>query len=153
MKPSCRHASKTTTATEFERLRLRFPGTIGRRISRSPGQSARTAGGQPGCFAPEKKRISFAVAHLVEPLAARRFDGKHAPAFEPTETGRQVRVLMHACHVVIVESCAPDARIVQREPEWPDEVQRGAGVRAKPNNISGIGRDFGFEEDDVEQAL
>ena len=61
-------------------------------------------------------------------------------------------MLVHARHLVIVEARSPDAGIVQREPERPDEVQRRAGIRAKPDDVSGVGRDFGLEEDDVEHA-
>ena len=66
----------------------------------------------------------LAIAQLVESLAARRLDGEHATGLEPTEAGREVRVLVHARHLVIVESRPPDAGIVEREPERPDEVQR-----------------------------
>jgi hypothetical protein len=29
-------------------------------------------------------------------------------------------------------------------------VQRRSGIGAEPDDIAGVGRDFGFEEDDVE---
>ena len=46
-KPFCRQASKTMTATALERLRLRWPGSIGRRRRWVSGKSAMTSGGRP----------------------------------------------------------------------------------------------------------
>lgn len=45
----------------------------------------------------------------------------------------------------IVEAGPPDLCVIQREAERCDEVQGGAGVGAKPDNIAGIGRDLGLE--------
>jgi glycerol-3-phosphate dehydrogenase (NAD(P)+) len=53
--PSCRQASNTTTATAFERLRLRFPGRIGRRSRRSGGKLSRISCGSPRVSAPNTK--------------------------------------------------------------------------------------------------
>jgi hypothetical protein len=45
----------------------------------------------------------------------------------------------------IVEASSPELCITQCEPERCDEVQGGAGIGAKPDNITGIGRDLRLE--------
>jgi dihydroorotate dehydrogenase (NAD+) catalytic subunit len=55
-------------------------------------------------------------------------------------------------HLVIVEAGPLHARVVQREAERPDEVQRRPGVRAQADYVAGVGGDLGFEEHDVEHA-
>ena len=45
----------------------------------------------------------------------------------------------------IVEPGPPELGVVECEPERCDEVQGGAGIRAKPDNIAGIGGSVGLE--------
>lgn len=97
------------------------------RHHRQPDQSLlrpvrQDLGGQSGRLAPEKECVTLTVADLVKSLAACRFYGEHASGLEPPEAGREVRVLMHARHLVIVEAGPLHPRIAEREPERPDEV-------------------------------
>lgn len=62
------------------------------------------------------------------------------------------RVLANRGPLAIVETGAPQARLVELEPERPDEVQGAAGVGAKPYNVAGVRGDFRLKEDDVEHG-
>src|SRR6185312_5961325 len=55
--PLTRQASNTATATALLRLRLRWPGSSGRRTRRSGGKLSRRAGGRPADSLP-KTRLS-----------------------------------------------------------------------------------------------
>src|SRR5262245_1535435 len=57
---------------------------------------------------------------------------------------------VHGCELVIVEPGAPELPILHREAERLDEMKPAAGVRCQANDISGVGRDLGLNEDDVE---
>lgn len=41
----------------------------------------------------------------------------------------------------------------QIESEWFDQVKIAPGIRAKPNYVAGIRRDFRFDQYDIEQNL
>ena len=53
--PHCRHASNTTTATVFDRFKLRLSGSIGRRKRRSGGIDSSTSSGRPRLSGPNRK--------------------------------------------------------------------------------------------------
>lgn len=82
-------------------------------------------------------------------MPARRFDRKHSRAVELREAGREILVLPRAREVVIVEAGTLQARVVERKAERPDEVQRRAGIGAKPDDVAGVRRNLGLEQDDV----
>ncbi|MFD2423589.1 hypothetical protein ACFSUI_05060 [Ralstonia solanacearum] len=53
---------------------------------------------------------------------------------------------------VIVQSGAAHARVLERKAEWFDQVQLRAGVGAQADHIARVGRNFGFDENDVEHG-
>ena len=52
----------------------------------------------------------------------------------------------------IIHSSALQAFVVHLESEWFDEVKRGFRRRAESGDISGVGRNFGLNQDDVHRA-
>ena len=51
---------------------------------------------------------------------------------------------------VVIEAGAPHGSRIEPEPEGLHEVQAGARIRAQPDDVTGIGRDLRFEQDDVQ---
>jgi len=67
---------------------------------------------------------------------------------------QRVPALVHT-HIgvlVIVESRAAHARILERKTERLHEMQLCTRVRAQPDDVAGVGRNLGLDEDDVEHA-
>ena len=58
----------------------------------------------------------------------------------------------HARKVVVVEAGAPQRRLVEGESQPADEMQFCAGVRAQADDIAGIARDLGLEQQHVEHT-
>ena len=52
----------------------------------------------------------------------------------------------------IVEAGTPQRTVVQAEAEPPDEVQPRLGGSAEPGDVSGVGRDLGLPERDLQHA-
>ena len=50
----------------------------------------------------------------------------------------------------VVEPRTLQLGVVELEAERLDKVQRHAGVRAQPDDIASVRRDFGLEQDEVE---
>jgi hypothetical protein len=49
----------------------------------------------------------------------------------------------------IIHASAFELGVVELETEWFDQMQRGVGRGAETGDISGVRRDFRFEQDDV----
>ena len=127
-----------------------MPGIIGSRISSSRGQLARISAGRPEVSRPNRKASPARIAlrrSAALPLVSTA--NTRAPPSVPRQASR-LCVRMHPRHLVVVEPGPLHARIVQPEPERPHEVQRRAGIGAEPDDVAGVRRDFGLEEDDVE---
>ena len=148
-KPSCRQASNTTTATALERLRLRLPGIIGRRMSRSAASRPVFPPAAPPFPARTGKRPRRG-RHRIVALRARGLDREDPRIAERCEAGLEALVLAHPRQLVVIEPRALHAGVVEAEAERAHEVQRRARVGAEPDRVAGVRRDFGLEEDDVE---
>ena len=59
---------------------------------------------------------------------------------------------MHAdlSQLTVIEPGPPYRARIEPEAQRLDEVQAGAGVGAQPDDVAGIGRDLGLEQDDVQ---
>jgi hypothetical protein len=55
----------------------------------------------------------------------------------------------HRGEVVIVEAGALQLPVLEGEAERLDEVQPRAGVGGEADDVAGIGRDLGMDEDDI----
>ncbi len=60
---------------------------------------------------------------------------------------------MDSGHLMIVEPSAPNLGRIDAETKWVDEVQLAARIGRQPDDIAGIGWDFGFEKDDMEHGF
>jgi hypothetical protein len=105
---------------------------------------------QTARFRPEQKRIAGPVLDRAVEMAAARFDRKEARPRESSEAAAEVRMNFDGREIVIVESRALQALVVEPEPQRLDQMQRRAGIGAESNGVSGIRRDLGFKQDYVE---
>lgn len=53
----------------------------------------------------------------------------------------------------VIQSGTAKFRMLQIESEWLDQVKTATGIRAKSNNVAGIGRNFWFNQYNIEQNL
>src|SRR5207249_11568815 len=61
-------------------------------------------------------------------------------------------ILHHDARVfVVIEPGALQLFVVEGEAERAHEVQARAGVRREPDDVAGVRRDFGLDQDDVNQ--
>lgn len=54
--------------------------------------------------------------------------------------------------LMVVEPGPPHPRLIQFEPEGPDQVQVGPCIRAQANDVARVGRDFRLVQDDMEHG-
>ena len=69
------------------------------------------------------------------------------------ETGREACVHPHLCELLVIEAGAAHRFPGELEPERLHQVQRRAAVGAQADDVTGIGRDFGLEQHDVEHGF
>lgn len=55
--------------------------------------------------------------------------------------------------LMVVEPGPPHPRLIQFEPEGPDQVQVGPYIRAQANDVARVGRDFRLVQDDMKHGL
>ncbi len=92
-KPCCRHASNTTTATAFDRLRLRWPGRIGRRRRWSSSNARVHVRARGRCVSdPNTNQSPASKRAVVRRRRAARRQREHPRG------GRVVRVATNASH-------------------------------------------------------
>ena len=70
------------------------------------------------------------------------------------EAGRRhaakIRVHANVGKFVVIEPRPPHRPRIEPEAQRLDQVQSRAGVRAQPDDVAGVGRNLGLEQDDVE---
>jgi len=59
---------------------------------------------------------------------------------------------LHRRVLVVVEPGAAHTCVVQRETERLHQMQHRPGVSAQANDVAGVGRDFRFDQNDVNHA-
>jgi hypothetical protein len=68
------------------------------------------------------------------------------------QQGFPVAVALHARIFVVVEPRAAQAPVVHGKAQRLDQVQLAAGVGREADHVTGVGRDFRFDEDDAEHG-
>jgi CBS domain-containing protein len=106
--------------------------------------------GQAAGLWPEHQRVAVRVFDLIVSPRAARAESKPARVPETLEARLQARVLPHVGQLAVVEPRAPDSLCIQPESERPDQVQPRARVGAQPDDVAGVGRDLGLEQNDVQ---
>lgn len=66
--------------------------------------------------------------------------------------GLQRLVRTYMCMLRVVETGTTQQFVVHGEPQWSYQMQRGACVRAKPYNVTRVGRNLGLIEDHVKHV-
>jgi hypothetical protein len=150
--PFWRQASNTVTATAFDRLRLRCPARIGSRNCCGGGKASQHRGRQAADSEPNTSQSPGAnatscTARVPRVVRANRRSGIGPLGFQQ---GRPARVPAHLGVLVVVEAGAAHVLVVHREAERLDQVQRAAGVGRQPDDVAGVGRDLGRDQDDAE---
>jgi hypothetical protein len=64
-----------------------------------------------------------------------------------------VHILLKPRQFRVVKSGAPETRVIELEPQRPDQVQAGAGIRAQADDVPGIRRYLGLVQDNVQHRL
>lgn len=101
--------------------------------------------GQAAGLGPEQQGVSGLVSHGRVPAGPSGREGEEP--FRPDRglEGLQGVVARDPGPFPIVEPGPPELSVVECEGERRDQVQGGAGIGAKPDNIAGIGRDLGLK--------
>src|ERR1700754_5306392 len=80
-------------------------------------------------------------------------EGEDAGTAGGIETGVEAVVHRYAGELVVIQSGAAQAGVVQLETKRSHQVQSRAGIGAQANDIARIGRNLRSEQDDVGHAL
>jgi hypothetical protein len=101
--------------------------------------------GQATGLGAEQQGVSELVSHgrVAARPSGRECEEPCRP--DPAHEGLQGVMARDPGPFPIVEPGSPELGVAEGEPERRDEVQGGAGIGAKPDNIAGIGRDLGLE--------
>jgi hypothetical protein len=60
---------------------------------------------------------------------------------------------LHRGILVIIKASAPHAGILKRKPERLNQMQLRTSIRAKSNDIAGVGRDFGLDQYNMKHGV
>ncbi|MPN04156.1 hypothetical protein SDC9_151392 [bioreactor metagenome] len=110
--------------------------------------------GQAGRFAAEDEPVAGREARFGKRVRALGGEREHAlgvGAFGFDQRGEGLVDLERGVFVV-VEPGALQLLVVEFEAERLDEVELAAGVGGEADDVAGVGRDFGFDENDVQHA-
>jgi len=53
-------------------------------------------------------------------------------------------------HLVVIQAGAAHSTVRELEAQWLDQMQRAAGIGTQPDDVAGVGGNFGFVQDDME---
>ena len=108
---------------------------------------------QAGGFSAEYEKIFIGVRDFCVVFVPSGFDEpKPSPSAVGCVKGLPVVPSMPRNLLPIIHSSALQAFVAHLESERFDEVKRGFCRRAESGDIPGIGRNFGFDQDDVHRA-
>jgi hypothetical protein len=114
-------------------------------------------GGQAMSFAAEQEAIAILIADArVDGFGSGR-EGKdakrRAAGVGPSPLERGVGVVpAHVNGVPVIEPGAAQRAIIQPEAQAADQMQSRAGRGAQAGDVTCVGRNFGFQERDVQQG-
>src|SRR3984957_4050272 len=100
----------------------------------------------------EYKRIATLVFEVAVAAACAGLDKKHSRAAERIHAGVEAGVYLDRRKVVIVETGALQALVIEPKPQWFHQVQSRAGVGAQADDIAGIRGDLGLEQHDMKHG-
>ena len=60
-----------------------------------------------------------------------------------------VFVNLHGGKFMVVQSGTAHFRVIERESQWFDQMQLCTGIGAQTNDVSGVRRDFRFDQYDM----
>ena len=91
------------------------------------------------------------VVHRARAARGQREQACRVGAFG-VQKGRPAGMAPQRGVLVVVEACAAHVLVVHRKAQRLDQVQRAAGVGRQADDVARVGRDFGFNEDDMEHG-
>jgi len=107
--------------------------------------------GQAAGFIAENKNIVRAKAWCVKTLAALGGHREQAAAGQSGLADRPVSMPVDPGKLVVIQTGTFEGAILPAETEWFDQMQFDAGIGAQADNVTGIGWDFGLEQNDCGQ--
>jgi hypothetical protein len=158
-----RRARKTELSPNLEHGHGDCVGQIQAAIAGSHRQAQMRLGADVGQHLSRKARglgteheyIIGAEVNLIRGSLAPRLDGPETPSREARQASPPVGVHAQVRVFMVVESRPAHLGIIEREAERMHEMQLSAGIRAQPNHITRVRRNFGMNEDngDHEQQV
>jgi hypothetical protein len=111
-------------------------------IQKLPGEAARLRT-KYQCVA----RLEFDIR--INPLTPRR---QRVGPCRPNgiQESIQVRIIPNLGKFMVIESCPPQAGVIEAESQWMDEVQTSARIGAEPDDVTGVRWYLRLAEDDME---
>ena len=85
-------------------------------------------------------------------LTAACRDGEPASTGQRRFAGLPVRVPEDACKLVIVKAGAFERSVFPAKSEWFHQMQFAAGIGTQADDVPGVGRNLGLEQDDSSQG-
>src|SRR3569832_2156304 len=107
---------------------------------------------QTACLRPQHQRVPCLIMHVAITRAAARGAGEQALRLHGDDEIVEALVHLHARVLVVIQSRATQARVVELEAQLTDQVQRRAGIGAEANDVAGVGRELGLIEDDMKHG-
>ena len=121
------------------------------RSIRSGPHAASTSADKPARFRAEHQHVVRAPRDFVvtDRPARRECEPARGPA-EAREAGGKIVMDRHLGQFVVVEPRTAYRFLVQPESQRLHEVEARAGIGAQPDDVAGVGGNFGFDQDDLE---
>jgi len=101
----------------------------------------------------QHKAIARLKLNTVVPRRAFGGHRKQPHITQGLQAGFPVLMHLHAGVFVIIQPSALELLVFQRKPQRLHQMQGHASIGTQADDVSGIGRDFGLEEDEIEQFL
>ena len=137
-------------------------GEIETALARAHGQAqalGRREGGeqirrQAACFRAENKTVARRKGVVVRQALAARGQGK-APRgirLAGSEKSAPIRMPAHVGPLVVIQPGAAQQAVVHGKAQRLNEVQRAARIGRQADDVAGVGRNFGFNQNDVKHG-
>jgi len=120
---------------------------------RSRGHLLEHPRGQATGLGAEDQRVVRLELRFAVGAAAAGLDAEEAHILHGLETGGQACVHAHLREFLVIEAGAAHRFPGELEPERLHQVERRAAVGAQADDVTGIGRDFGLKQHDVEHGF
>ena len=135
----------------IRQVQAALAGLHGQPQALSRGERCAQCRRQAPCFRAEHEPVAGRESDVIGAARAVRRQREHARGRRRLR-GQKIAPSRRAAHLgvlVVVQPRAPQELVVHRKPQRLDQMQGAAGVGRQPDDVAGVGRNFGLDQDEV----